>query len=228
MAGPSPTPPPGSTPPPRGASTRCPRLPAATPTTIVAGLVSGELGGLVVGGVDPDDTSDPAATRAALDAASFVVALELRETDVTRAADVVFPVAPVVDKAGTFVNWEGRLRSFDAVFSRPGSLPDLRVLAGISEELARSVTVSRSGSGLSPRPARRWRRSAAGTVIAPLLPRSTPSPARALKTKVALASWKQMIDNGSLQDGEEHLRATARITVVAGSPQPPTTPWAAR
>ena len=82
---------------------------------IVAALGAGELGGLVVGGVDPDDTADPAAVRAALDAASFVVALELRETDVTRAADVVFPVAPVTDKAGTFVTWEGRPRPFDAV-----------------------------------------------------------------------------------------------------------------
>ena len=103
---------------------------------IVAALVSGELGGLVVGGVDPDDTSDPAATRAALAAASFVVALEQRETDVTRAADVVFPVAPVVDKAGMFVTWEGRPRLFDAVFASPSSLPDLRILAGIAEELS--------------------------------------------------------------------------------------------
>ena len=68
-----------------------------------------------------------------------MVALELRETDVTRAADVVFPVAPVSDKAGTFVNWEGRLRSFDAVFSNPASLPDLRILAGIAEELGRPL-----------------------------------------------------------------------------------------
>ncbi len=102
---------------------------------IVAALVAGELGGLVIGGVDPDDTSDPAATRAAIEAASFVVALELRETDVTRAADVVFPVAPVVDKAGMFVTWEGRPRTFDAVFASPTSLPDLRILAGIAEEL---------------------------------------------------------------------------------------------
>ncbi|HWM00037.1 MAG TPA: NADH-quinone oxidoreductase subunit G, partial [Nocardioidaceae bacterium] len=56
---------------------------------IVAALAAGELGGLVIGGVDPDDTADPAATRAAIEAARFVVALELRETDVTRAADVV-------------------------------------------------------------------------------------------------------------------------------------------
>ena len=103
---------------------------------IVAAAVAGELGGLVVGGVDPDDTADPQAFRDALAAASFVVALELRETDVTRAADVVFPVAPVTDKAGTFVTWEGRPRPFEVVLGKPASLPDLRVLAGIAEELA--------------------------------------------------------------------------------------------
>ena len=32
-------------------------------------------------------------------------------------ADVVFPVASVVDKAGMFVTWEGRPRWFDAVFT---------------------------------------------------------------------------------------------------------------
>ncbi|WP_310530028.1 NADH-quinone oxidoreductase subunit G, partial [Nocardioides sp.] len=36
---------------------------------IVAALLKGDLGGLVIGGVDPDDTSDPAATLAAIEAA---------------------------------------------------------------------------------------------------------------------------------------------------------------
>src|SRR5207342_3272445 len=85
------------------------------------------------------DTSDPAAFRAALAAARFVVALELRDTDVTAAADVVFPVAAVTDKAGTFVNWEGRPRSFEAVFTNHNALPDARVLAGIAEELGRPL-----------------------------------------------------------------------------------------
>src|SRR5688572_10847735 len=53
---------------------------------IVRALGSGELGGLVIGGVDPDDTADPSATRKAVVAARFVVALDLRETEVTRAA----------------------------------------------------------------------------------------------------------------------------------------------
>ena len=69
----------------------------ATPTPSSAALLAGELG-VWSSGRDPDDTADPAATPRGDRGASFVVALELRETDVT-GADVVFPVAPVVDKA---------------------------------------------------------------------------------------------------------------------------------
>ena len=144
-----------------------PETPGRDADQIVAAVNAGELGGLVVGGVDPDDTADPAAFRAALEAASFVVALELRETDVTRAADVVFPVASVIDKAGTFVTWEGRPRPFDAVFSNPQALPDSRVLAGIADELAGLGRGARSASAPLPRSGRRWRISDRGTATAP-------------------------------------------------------------
>ena len=102
---------------------------------IVAAAAAGELGGLVVGGVDPGDLPDPALARQAIERAGFVVALEIRDSEVTRAADVVFPVAPVTDRSGTFVNWEGRVRQFGKVLHNPSSLPDLRVLAGIAEEM---------------------------------------------------------------------------------------------
>ena len=183
---------------------------------IVAALASGELGGLVIGGVDPDDTSDPTATRAALEAARFVVALELRETDVTRAADVVFPVAPVTDKAGTFVNWEGRHRSFDAVLSQPASLPDLRILAGIAEELA----ALGHGAALGFRTVDEVRREVeqlgawdeAPTTVSPADVDAAATPAG--EGSHVLATWKPMLDLGSMQDGEEHLRATARRPVA--------------
>ncbi len=187
-----------------------PERPGRDAEQILAALTSGELRGLVVGGVDPDDLADPAAARAAVEAAAFVVSLELRETDLTRAADVVFPVAPVSDKAGTFVNWEGRPRPFEAVFESPTSLPDLRILAGIAEE---------SGSTLG------FRTSAqARTEMEAVGPwdgeRLAPAPApkrverKVLKTKLALATWKQMLDQGSLQDGDDNLRATARRPVA--------------
>ncbi|HEX6150003.1 NADH-quinone oxidoreductase subunit G [Nocardioides sp.] len=179
--------------------------------TIVAALVAGELGGLVVGGVDPDDTADPAATRAALDAASFVVALDLRETEVTRIADVVFPVAPVTDKAGTFVTWEGRPRPFETVLENPGSLPDLRVLAGIAEEIA----ALGQGSALGFRTVAEVR--AEMTEMGPWDGERVASPtvtAAPPATGTRLATWKQMLDNGRLQDGDPALRETARVPVA--------------
>ncbi|MGH3361873.1 MAG: NADH-quinone oxidoreductase subunit G [Nocardioides sp.] len=177
---------------------------------IVAAVTAGEIGGLVIGGVDPDDTSDPAATRAAIEAAGFVVALELRETDVTRVADVVFPVAPVSDKAGTFVSWEGRLRQFEAVFTNPGSLPDLRVLAGIAEELGRPLGFRNVADV-------RLQMEQLGGWDGPRATLATPAPAtpaKVLKTKLALATWKQMIDNGSMQQGDKAYLATARVPVA--------------
>ncbi len=182
---------------------------------IIAALTKGDLAGVVVAGVDPRDTSDPAATLAALDAASFVVSLESRAGAVTERADVVFPVAPVTDKAGTFVTWDGRPREFEAVFHVPSSLPDLRSLAGMSEELAalgqgaalgfRTVEEARSemaqlGAWDGDRPA-----FDAG---------KAPRAAKAKAGSYALATWKQLLDLGSMQDGSGSLRETARVPVV--------------
>lgn len=178
---------------------------------IVAALAAGELGGLVIGGVDPDDTSDPAATRAAIEAASFVVALELRETDVTRAADVVFPVAPVTDKAGMFVTWEGRPRTFDAVFSNPNSLPDLRILAGIAEELDLSLgfrTVAEARAQMEEMGP--WD-GARASLDAGFEARA----AHASTTDgLAVSTWKLLVDNGSMQDGDKAYLATGRAPVA--------------
>jgi NADH-quinone oxidoreductase subunit G len=192
-----------------------PDTPGRDADAIVAAVAAGEVGGLVVGGVDPDDTSDPAAFRAALDAARFVVALEQRETDVTRAADVVFPVAPVTDKPGTFVTWEGRPREFDAVFVNPNALPDARVLAGVAEELGRPLGFRSSAEAhermveMGP-----WDGDRATLPESP----AASSVTGPTEGQVALATWKLMLDNGSMQDGEKHLRATARTPVCRVSP----------
>ncbi|WP_418060499.1 NADH-quinone oxidoreductase subunit G [Pimelobacter simplex] len=187
-----------------------PETPGRDADAIVAALVAGELSGLVVAGVDPDDTADPAATRAAVAAAGFVVALDLRRTEVTDAADVVFPVAPTTDKSGTFVNWEGRVRPWAAALHNPASLPELRALSGIADELGaplgfRTVDEVRiEMAQLGP-----WdgARAAAPTVAA-----SGPA------SGTALSTWKQLLDNGSLQDGDKYLKATARTPVALVPP----------
>ncbi len=179
---------------------------------IVAALAAGEIGGLVIGGLDPADTTDPEATRAAIEAAGFVVALELRETEVTRAADVVFPVAPVTDKAGTFVNWEGRPRAFEMVLGNPASLPDLRILAGISEELAELG----QGMPLGFRTVAEARAAMAemGPWDGARAPMGGFDATSSGGDGVRLATWKQLLDNGSMQDGDKHLAATARPAVA--------------
>ncbi|HEX4978193.1 MAG TPA: molybdopterin-dependent oxidoreductase, partial [Nocardioides sp.] len=181
---------------------------------IVAALAAGELGGLVVAGVDPDDTADPAATRAAVEAAGFVVSLELRATDLTRAADVVLPVAPAVEKSGTFVTWEGRPRPFEKVLPESHALPDLRVLAGIAEELGvdlgfRTVEQARAElAEIGP-----WDGARAD------LPSVPAAEARVLADgELRLATWRQMIDDGSLLDGDAYLKATGRAAVALVSP----------
>ncbi|MBZ5735661.1 NADH-quinone oxidoreductase subunit G [Nocardioides sp. TRM66260-LWL] len=196
-----------------------PEQPGRDADAIVAAAASGDLGALLVGGVDPLDTADPAAFLAALDAVPFLVSLELRESEVTRRADVVLPVAPVTDRAGTFVTWEGRPRPFEQVLANPASLPDLRVLAGIADELA----ALGHGPGLGFRTVEEVRREM--TELGPwdgarpaLEPVAAPAAGSDERPGVALATWRQLLDDASLQAGDEHLAATARPAVVRVSP----------
>lgn len=145
-----------------------------------------------------------------------MVSLEVRESDVTRLADVVLPVAPPTDKAGTFVNWEGRLRHFGKVMHNPSSLPDVRVLAGIAEELGTPLGLRTPEQAwdemgqIGP-----WDGERATSVAAPEHDAAAAVSAPAdFDGSLVLASWKQQLDDGRLQDGDEPMRATARKPVV--------------
>ena len=102
---------------------------------MLAAAAARELGALVVAGVDPADLPDPQAALQAIEMASFVVSLELRASAVTDRADVVFPVAAVAEKAGTFVNWEGRGGSFGEALRVPEVRTDLYVLGAIADQM---------------------------------------------------------------------------------------------
>jgi NADH-quinone oxidoreductase subunit G len=176
---------------------------------IVAAAAAGELGGLLVAGVDPADLADPRLAEQALDRVPFIVSLELRQSAVTRRADVVLPIAPAAEKAGTFVDWEGRLRSFDAVLNTT-SMTDGRVLEAIAVQLGVTLgtgDVAAIRRELGSMPASRSGRPAAPSVSPPPLP--TPG-----EREAVLATWHQLIDLGALLDGDEVLNATARPPVA--------------
>ncbi|MEU6202295.1 NADH-quinone oxidoreductase subunit G [Micromonospora musae] len=176
---------------------------------ILTAAANGQLGALVVAGVDPADLADPRLAEQALEQVPFLVSLELRGSAVTRRADVVFPVAPVDEKAGSFVDWEGRLRTFEAVL-QTAAMTDGRVLDALAAQL--DVRLG-TGDVLSIRrelgslPPTRTTRPAAPSVE----PAAVPQPGAG---EAVLATWHQLIDLGSLLDGDEHLVGTARPPLV--------------
>ena len=102
---------------------------------MLAAAAAGELGGLVIAGIDPGDLPDPHPLKRHRDGPvrrQPRTAGERRHTD---RADVVFPVAAVAEKAGTFVNWEGRGGSFGAALSVPEVRTDLYVLGAIADQM---------------------------------------------------------------------------------------------
>ncbi|MEU4802219.1 NADH-quinone oxidoreductase subunit G [Actinosynnema sp. NPDC023587] len=176
---------------------------------ILHAAASGELDALVVGGVDPFDLPDPALAERALAATGFVVSLELRHSAVTAYADVVLPVAPAVEKAGSYLNWEGRHRPFPLTLEGTGALPDGRVLDTLAVEMDADLFTQTPAAAAADfaRLGRGTLTAAAPSVPAPLLPQPRPGQA-------VLATWRRLLDNGSGQDGEPNLAGTARPVVA--------------
>ena len=146
--------------------------------------------------------------------APFIVSLELRVSAITDRADVVLPVAAVAEKAGTFVNWEGRGGTFGPALRVPGVRSDLYALGEIADEMdvhlglpdaeAARAEIARIGT---------WRGARetapavpAGVQLAPVAGEAT------------LATWHLLLDAGRMQDGEPYLGGTARAPGARMSP----------
>jgi NADH-quinone oxidoreductase subunit G len=186
-----------------------PEAPGRDASGIIAAALDGSLGALLVGGVEVDDLPDPVAALAALDAAPFVVSLELRHSAVTERADVVFPVAPVTEKSGTFVNWEGRQRSFEPALP-PNATSDTRVLFALAEEVGVDLGLRDAAAARAElRRLGAWRGAPVAGPDVPVPPPANPTTGRAV-----LGGWRMLLDAGRFQDGEPHLAGTARPTVV--------------
>ncbi|MFE2581329.1 NADH-quinone oxidoreductase subunit G [Streptomyces sp. NPDC059378] len=188
---------------------------------IVEAAVAGELQALVVAGVEVADLPDPARAREALAAVGFLVSLELRPSEVTGYADVVLPVAAVAEKAGSFLNWEGRVRSFEAALKpdqltrrlAPGDARVLHMLAdamdvhlGLPDLRTARAELDRIGAWDGPRASNPLQ-------TAGVLPRPAAGEA-------VLAGHRLLLDQGVLQEGDDALAGTrhpARARVSAAT-----------
>ena len=172
---------------------------------ILDALHSGEIEALLVGGVDPLDIS--AHLHDGL-AKAFVVSLEIRKSALTEVANVVLPVAAVVEKSGSFINWEGRARSFDTALQEPLTRSDLRILSMLADEMGTPIqlpTVATAAQEFASLGA--WEKRAEFKAM--------PAGKVSIGSDEALLnSWRLLLDAGSLQDGESNLAGTAHPSVA--------------
>ncbi|MEU1120715.1 MULTISPECIES: NADH-quinone oxidoreductase subunit G [unclassified Streptomyces] len=182
---------------------------------IVEAAATGELGALLVAGVELADLPDPTRARAALDEVGFLVSLELRPSEVTERADVVLPVAAVAEKPGTFLNWEGRVRMFDAALkpdqmTRRLAPTDARVLHMLADAgdihlgLPDLVTLRREVERLGG-----WDGPYASEPL-----ETSVQPPRPAAGEAVLAGHRMLLDQGRLQDGDEALAGTRHAALA--------------
>jgi NADH-quinone oxidoreductase subunit G len=182
-----------------------PATPGRDFNAIVDAAINGDVQGLLITGVDAEDTQNPTATIEAIYGAGFVVSLEQRPTAVTALADVVFPVASVAEKSGAFVDWEGRQRPFGQALQSSTALTDARVLAMIAD--AMDVLLGRQDVAALREEMSRLSAPAAVRVDAPNINAHNAE-------GITLNTWPQLLDEGTMQSGEPFLAATARVPMA--------------
>jgi NADH-quinone oxidoreductase subunit G len=181
---------------------------------MIEAIHNGGLDALVVGGVDLADLPDAARATQAMKKA-FVVSLEIAHSSVTEVADVVLPVAAVTEKYGTFINWEGRQRTFAAAVGDSLNRSDVRILSALADEMGESIML-----GTVTAAAREF--AQLGKWDGARAPFVAVAPAAAEKVSgndALITSWRRLLDEGTLQAGEDNLAGTRRPTVAVISPQ---------
>ena len=125
---------------------------------ILQGLDCGDVRGLVLVGADPiNDLPDASIAVDALDAAEYVIAIDLFLNDSNRKADVILPASGFSEKEGTVTNVEGRVQKVNQIRPAPGQartdwaiLDDIATRMGVSLGLASAETISKEIATVSP------------------------------------------------------------------------------
>ena len=182
-------------------------LPSSTAGDVLDAASRRALKALVIAGVDPADMPAPMVTDTALERAAFIVSLDHHHSEITEFADVVLPVALVTEKAGTFVDWEGRPRPFAQVFKDALAMSDATVLGMLARAMGAAV-------GAWDGPGMRRELAALGTWTGARAEAPNVNAPAASDEGFRLASWRELLDAGVMQEGEPHLAATARPVVA--------------
>jgi NADH-quinone oxidoreductase subunit G len=127
----------------------------------------------------------------------------------------VFPVAPVVLKGGSYLDWEGRVRPFAATLepesgSETGAMTDGRVLDWLATEMGATL-----GTATPSAVQAELKRLGAWTGARPAAPSVASSPPLVPQSgEAVLSTWRLLLDDGRLQDDEPHLAGTRKPATV--------------
>jgi NADH-quinone oxidoreductase subunit G len=116
----------------------------------------------------------------------------------------------VEEKAGTFLNWEGRQRRVDAVLREALTVADTRVLSMLADALGTPIglpdpaAAARELAELGP-----WTGDRAAAPDHHAAGAAPPAAGEAV-----LSTWHLLLDAGRMQDGEPYLAGTARKAVA--------------
>ena len=174
-------------------------------------IINSDLQAVLIGGVDPMDISADAKVKLAK---KFVVSLEIRQSDITDIASVVLPVAAVVEKSGSFMDWQGSARNFEAAVEQSLNRSDVRILSMLADEIGKPINLATVKSARNEfESIGNWDGSKNS-----MKPVAATSVINASGDEAVLNSWRNLLDKGSMQDGEDNLAGTARKSVVVISP----------
>ena len=111
---------------------------------ILKGLIDGNIRGLFLMGADPAaDVPDRHLAAEALEAADFVVAIDLFHTASTAHADVVFPARAIPEKEGSITNLEGRVQKVNDIAPGAGqSRADWSIIDDIARRMGHDLGLS--------------------------------------------------------------------------------------
>ena len=158
--------------------------------------------------------SAPRATHVAerLAALDLLVVCDLVMSETAALADVVLPVAPHAERNGSFVNWEGRVRHFEASLDTT-AIADHRVLHMLADEM---------GTFLGTRTVTETRRALEATQA----PRAHGYPPRIRRAappqpdagEAVLATWRERLaGRGAPESAHETFVHTSTRCVPTGS-----------
>ena len=177
-----------------------PTTPGRSTSEILTALNNESLDAVVIGGVDPMDISVDALNQLLN---TFVVSLEISHGSVTAIADVVLPVAAVIEKSGSYLDWRGSARRFEKGIEDAELRSDVRILSMLADEMGAPINLpSVSATAREIESLGSW-----DGAKPTLTKRAFAAPA---SNEMTLVSWRFLLDLGTLQLGEANLAGTAK------------------